>query len=121
MRSHNPRQRERSLRLAFMAGKDLPIEGVTDHVDIDGGLAWLEFSLDKINYRWDVAVEDDWIDETVLYRFAGLLEMRDTGKRFARLEYDGQDMVLAVIPVSALEVLNRLQGVRFVWLQSATP
>jgi hypothetical protein len=106
-------------RLASMAGDGLPIEGVTDHVDIDGGVAWLEFSLETIKFHWKVAVQNDWIDMTILYRFAGLLEKRNTGKRFAQLDYGGQDMVLAVIPVSKLEALNRLPGVRFEWLESA--
>ena len=88
-------------------------------MDIEDGVAWLEFSLDKLKHRWMAAVEDDWIDMTILYRFAGLLEERNTGKRFAQLDYGGQDMVLAVIPTSSFEALNRLPGVRFVWLKTA--
>lgn len=105
--------------LASMAGGDLPIEGIADHVDIDAGDAWLEFSLDDTKYHWKAVVQDDWLDPAIIDRFAGLLEKRNADKRFAQLDYGGQDVVLAVIPVSKFETVNRLPGVQFVWVTSA--
>ena len=60
-------------RLRDLAGGDLPLDEITDYVDIEEGEAWLSFRLDGQRVRWEAEVEGDWVDETILSRFAELL------------------------------------------------
>ena len=81
-------------RMATLAGDALPLEQIGDSVDLEAGTAWLSFALDGQTYRWDVEVNDDWVDSSVLSRFAQLLEARKVGRRFTYVDLKGQDCLI---------------------------
>ena len=103
-------------RLRDLACGDLPIAGIRDHVDIEAGVAWLDFMIGSEKTRWDAEVNDDWVDATILSRFASLLSHSKTGRRFTYLDLGGQDCVIGCSTPQQLKVLNRATGLRFQWL-----
>lgn len=60
-------------RLERMTGGALKASGITDHVDVEEGEAWLEFDVAGEREHWDFRVEDDWMDPELIARYAALL------------------------------------------------
>jgi hypothetical protein len=79
-------------RMRDMAQGDLPITDIRDYVDIEEGVAWLEFELEGRSIHIDCRVKNDWVDPTLFRRFIDLL-----GPSRIYLWYDlqGQDCIIA--------------------------
>lgn len=103
-----------------VAGGDLPIKDIEDYVNVEEGKAWVSFTLDGTPYKWDARIQDDWMDDTILTRFAELLKSRNTEKRYA-IAPDGQSGVVICVTPAQLAALKTLQAKRgmltFVWLK----
>jgi hypothetical protein len=103
-------------RMRDLAQGDLPITGITDHVEIDEGVVWLEFELDGKKLHWDAAVQDDWIDPTILSRFVVLLGDRKTGRHYTYLDLKGQDCLIGcATPMQFVKLKDRTR-LGFQWL-----
>ena len=94
---------------------DLPLTGLRDFIDFDRGEAWLEFTLDGDQHRWEVAVEDDWVDPAVFDRFFQLLETRQSDRRLMIGDLGGQDILLVYLTPDDGRTLERLSGIPFGW------
>ena len=97
-------------RFRDLAGGDLPLLEIEDYVDVEEGAAWLAFRLDGASHRWDCEVDDDWVDPTVLSRFADLLAKRNTRKRFTYLDTGGQDCVIGCFSEEQRRQLRKVTG-----------
>jgi hypothetical protein len=53
-------------RMSVLSGGDLPFEEVQDFIEIENEEAWLSLVLDGKAYRFDAAVDEDWVDEEIL-------------------------------------------------------
>ena len=98
---------EIATQLARVAGRPDALTGVRDHVDLDTGEAWIEYTVDGRSQRWDIQVDDDWVDWKVVERLMGQLE-RD-GHRFYSMD-NGQAMVLFFLDAESARRLNELAG-----------
>jgi len=103
-------------RLSDLAAGGLPVEEVNDYVEIEDGEAWVSFRIDGQTVRWDAEVDDDWVDATILSRFAELLRNRGTGKRYTYYDLGGQDCLIGCATAEMLERLRVATGLDFVWL-----
>ncbi len=103
-------------RMRDLAQGDLPITTITDYVDIEEGVAWLEFEIDGQKIHWDAEVQDDWVDHTILSRFAELLASRGTGRRFTYLDLKGQDCIIGCSTATQMTALRQKTGLDFQWL-----
>jgi len=65
-------------RLHSMSEEVLPLSGIRDYVDIEAETAWVEFDLEGSRLRWDVKVDNDWLDPSILVKFNELLKARCT-------------------------------------------
>jgi hypothetical protein len=104
-------------RLAVLARGDLPIENVEDHVDVEGGDAWVAFTLDGRRFEWKAEVRDDWVDPKMLSKFAQLLESRNTGRRFTCVDLQGQDCLIGCSTDSERKALAAATGLKVEWLR----
>jgi len=104
-------------RLQLMAGDDLPLTDIDDHVDIEEGEARLSFTLDGQRHDWTCLVEDDWVDPAILSKFAALLAARKTGRRFTYLDLGGQDCLLGCFTDAERKMLSAAVGRDFTWLE----
>jgi len=99
-----------------LARGELPLEDITDYVDIDAGEVRLAFRLGGRSYRWDAEVEDDWVDTSILTRFAELLTQVGRSRRFTYIDLGGQDCLIGCATASERERLQKETGLKVDWL-----
>jgi len=106
-------------RFATLAGGALPLQEISDEVDIEAGRARLSFRLDGARHEWDAEVNEDWADPSILSRFARLLRQRSAaaGKRFTYLDLGGQDCLIGCATPTQLDALRRASHLDWVWLE----
>ncbi|MGA2217889.1 MAG: hypothetical protein ABSG51_07375 [Terracidiphilus sp.] len=105
-------------QMKSLAQGSLPIEDIRDQVDIDRGIAWLEFSFRGELKHIDCRVKDDWVDGDVFSQFADLLAQSDPDKKFLYYDTDGQDCILACATNAQFKELKRA-GIKFELLKGA--
>ena len=103
-------------RIAVLAHGDLPLEQIEDYVDVEEGEAWLSFTLDGRHHRWQARVEDDWVDPSILSKFAALLASRNVGKRFTYIDLGGQDCLIGCATPEQSACLEARTGLKVEWL-----
>jgi hypothetical protein len=92
---------------------DLPVESIVSDVPLDEDEGTLSFHLDGRAYEWTVAIQGDWLDTTVLDRFAELLAARATTRRIVIVANLGQAYVLGTFTSDELDRLRALTGLAF--------
>ncbi len=104
-------------RMKILAQGDLPIEDILDYVDVDNREAHLSFRLRGIDFLWQAKVEDDWIDPSILSRFANLLETSGATRRFTYIDLGGQDCLIGCSTREEQTRLQKLTGLKVEWLK----
>ena len=95
-------------RMASMAGSSLPLEDITDHVDIENGDAWLRFNCRGQEYEIVCDVDDDWIDTKIFGHFVELLAKTDHDKMFIYYDLGGQDCIIGCATRQQFDALKKL-------------
>lgn len=98
-------------RVRAMSGGALELTDVQDGTTSDGERAWLSFSVDGRPHRWTFVVEDDWLDPSILSRFAALLRSREGDRRLMRVGLGGQDTLLFVMAPTQARSLAEMAGI----------
>lgn len=94
-------------RLCGLAGAPGRLSEVSDYVDIDGGEATLEYTVNGQKREWIVEVNDDWADMmTVAY----VMDDIESGDGHFFYVDNGQAMVLYYIDDDTAARLNELSG-----------
>ena len=101
-------------RFASLAKGALPIEQVKDHVDVEGGEAWIEFVLNGENIRWELTVDNDWVDPEFYSNFQALTARGKSDKKFF-ISALGQDSLISFGDAQMKEQLARFSGLQFAW------
>ncbi|SDH44083.1 hypothetical protein [Desulfosporosinus hippei] len=102
-------------RLCDLSQGLLQITNLKDFVDIDNRQAWISFSLDGQEYKWDLKIENDWVDPGIFSKFAELLNTKSKTQRFIIMVL-GQDCIIALAEHDQLQKLNQLRGLDFDYL-----
>jgi len=61
-------------RLCLLTDNAVRIENVTDFVDVEKKVAWVELEVEGTKIHWDARVDDDWLDTEILIHFSDLLK-----------------------------------------------
>jgi len=101
-------------RFVTLAKGVLPFTEIRDHVDVEAGEAWVEFTLDGKKGHWDLEVNDDWVDPNLYSRLQQLATERGAGKRFF-IAGLGQDSLISFGDEQMRQTLSRLSGLKFGW------
>ena len=101
-------------RFAALAKGALPLTDIRDDVDIENGMAWVEFSLEGKKFRWDLAVNDDWVDPEIYSQLQQLAMQRGSGKRFF-IAILAQDSLISFGDDQMRQALSKLSGLDFRW------
>ncbi len=99
-------------RLSKITKGELSLQNIKDFVDIEAKTAWLSFVLDGKEYKWELKVDDDWVDADVFSKFARLMKERNPEKNFAYMSL-GQDALVICCTPGQLKMLNKLPGIKF--------
>lgn len=94
-------------RLCVLASKPAALTDIADHVDLEGGEAWLKYKTGGISRHWTVEVNSDWVDTMVVSYIMGDLEA--DGCKFYGKD-NGQAVVLFYLDGEAAEKLNGWSG-----------
>jgi hypothetical protein len=100
-------------RMRQMAAGELPLEGVTDHVDVDSGAAWVEYTLDGRRSRWDAELHGDWVDLLPMVYIAEELDQRGAARRFRILDEGGRYVLIACLTPEEFGRLRDETGLAF--------
>lgn len=99
-------------RLAEIAAPDLPLQSISDEIDIEAGLARIEFTLDGRAHRIDQAFNNDWFDPEVICHLGRLLAARPTQRRFFYYDTGDQNILVACLTPAHAKALRRETGLR---------
>jgi hypothetical protein len=95
---------------------ELLFEDVKDHVDIDEGVAWVSFTLKGQHHKWDMKVDDDWVDTDLFSKIVALTKEHDTRGRYTYFDTGGQNAVLGYETPEHLQEVVKRTGLRIEWL-----
>lgn len=96
---------------------ELVFTEITDHVDIDKGEAWVDFTLGKDHVHWDLAVDNDWVDPKLFTHMAQLTAKHSTRGRFTYFDTGGQDVVIGYETEEGREKLRAMTSLAIEWLK----
>jgi len=99
-------------RMAELTQGSLVIENVRDEVDIEAGIATLDFEHHGKRVHIALKVNDDWADPAVFTHFVRLLAISDPSKVFLYYDLKGQDCVIACTTRDQFAALKKA-GVSF--------
>jgi hypothetical protein len=99
-------------RMVEMTQGSLVIENSRDQVDVEAGVANLDFELSGKPVHIDLKVNDDWVDVAVLSHFVRLLAVADPSKIYLYHDMGGQDCLIACVKRDEFAALKKA-GVKF--------
>lgn len=99
-------------RMAELTQGPLVIENVRDQVNVDEGVANLDFEHCGEPVHIDFEVNDDWVDPSVFSHFIRLLAQDDPSKIYLYHDVGGQDCVIACVTRDQFAALKKA-GVAF--------
>lgn len=91
---------------------NVPLTAIKDHVDLESNQAWVEFDINGKHERWTAAVDDDWLDTSILRKFAELVRKQGSCL-LGVLHEDGQTVTLAALTKSEVDCLQTKTPLRF--------
>ncbi|MEV4331833.1 hypothetical protein AB0K02_15060 [Streptomyces sp. NPDC049597] len=91
--------------LCRIAGRPDAFTDLRDHVDLESGEAWIEYTIDGRRQRWTAEVHDDWADTLVVSYLMDDLQ-QDGGRFWTRGH--GQCMNLYFLDEAAAHEINGL-------------
>jgi hypothetical protein len=99
-------------RLCRTTGGDLVFDQVTDYVDVEEQVAWVELTRAGKAERVDLSVDNDWTDPKIFAEMQRRLAATGSPRRFAEQSL-GQDCLIVCQTPENLKALNRVAGLRF--------
>lgn len=100
-------------RLELMTGGALGLTEISDHVDIGEESAWVEFTCDGERLRWDLEVNDDWMDPAVVVNYARLLKTKGKALRlYSNHEDFGQSALFGAFSAEDFKKFDALSKVK---------
>jgi hypothetical protein len=78
--------------LCRLTGEPDTLTEITDHIDLENGDCWLEYTIQNRRQHWTVEVMDDWADMMTITYVMDDLQKGD-GRQFYSID-NGQAMLL---------------------------
>ena len=104
-------------RLALLSKGALAITNLSDHIDLEECVAWLELDFQGRRIHWDLTVQDDWVDANVFTQFVKLFQIVPSAARFTYGNLGGQDCLIGFATEQQRLALTALTGIKFEWLR----
>ena len=97
---------------------ELQFENIEDYVDVEEEKAWVSFTCRGDNFKWDLAVDNDWVDGRLFDSMQELAVNYKTKGKFTYYNTGGQDFVLGFHTPEELEKIRNSTGLELVWLKA---
>ena len=95
---------------------EIKFENLKDYVDVEKGIAWVSFSVNGIKYRWNLKVNDDWVDEGLFTKLVAIKKKLDTKGRYTYFNTGGQDAVIGYETPENRNAIAKATGLKIEWL-----
>lgn len=102
--------------LARLTEGELTFTDVSDNVDFENKVAWVALTVNGDRYKWDLRVNDDWVDGKLFTEIVALTHKYHTIRKFTSL-IDGQSTAIGYHTPEELEALRQATGLKVEWLQ----
>lgn len=94
----------------------LNFKNVKDYVDIEEEKAWVSFIVNGDHYKWNLEVDDDWVDVNLFYKIAKLARKYDTKGKYTYYDTGGQSIVIGYETPESLKKIKAATGLQIKWL-----
>ncbi len=94
----------------------LKFEKVKDYVDIEDEKAWISFRFNGKDYKWDLKVDNDWVDTDLFSKIVNLTENSYSEGRYTYFDTGGQNAVIGFETAENLKEIKNRTGLKIVWL-----
>ena len=95
---------------------NLKFENVKDYVDIEEEIAWISFTFKEKDYKWNLKVDNDWVDTELFSKIVNLIEKSNTKGRYTYFDTGGQNAVIGFETAESLKEIKSKTGLKIVWL-----
>ncbi|MEQ9264379.1 MAG: hypothetical protein RLN81_04115 [Balneolaceae bacterium] len=95
---------------------ELVFENVNDYVDIEEERAWVSFRFGGQDYRWDLKIDDDWVDTSLFSKIVELTKKVNSIGRYTYFDTGGQNAVIGFENARSLKDIRNKTGLKVVWL-----
>jgi|TARA_B110000116_G_C16588167_1_gene469387 hypothetical protein len=94
----------------------LKFENVKDYVDIEEEKAWVSFTFNGKDYKWNLKVDNDWVDTDLFSKIVNLTENNNSKGRYTYFDTGGQNAVIGFETAESLKEIKNKTGLKIVWL-----
>ena len=102
-------------RLELMTCRALGLAKISDHVDIDQKIAWVECDHNGVRIHWDAEVDNDWLDPSIIVNYDGLLVQSSSPHRIYSNHLDfGQSALFAAFTPEQYQCFRKLSKVSLI-------
>jgi hypothetical protein len=106
-----------AIRIDAITSPTLSLSSILSNLDFNANSAWLEFECQQVHYRWDLALEDDWVDPKVFDKFCHLLESLNPTKALASCELD-LSTLFVYTDLRTIDRIRSITGLTWNWLEN---
>ncbi|MBJ2176547.1 hypothetical protein JBL43_20025 [Aureibaculum sp. A20] len=96
---------------------ELKFENVKDYVDIEEGKAWVSFTFSGKDYKWNLEVDDDWVDTDLFSKVVELTEKVKSKGRYTYFDTGGQNAVIGFETEKSLKEIKSKTGLKIEWFE----
>ena len=96
---------------------ELKFENVKDYVDIEEGKAWVSFTFSGKDYKWNLEVDDDWVDTDLFSKVVELTEKIKSKGRYTYFDTGGQNAVIGFETEKSLKEIKSKTGLKIEWFE----
>ncbi|MFC5471281.1 hypothetical protein ACFPPD_21560 [Cohnella suwonensis] len=90
---------------------NLDIHNIKDYIDIENEQAWVSFDYQNKTIKWDLNINDDWVDPEIFDKFTNLIS-KESDKTIVMASL-GQDCLIAYMNEEKQKELNKLVKYNF--------
>lgn len=91
---------------------EIKFENLKDYIDVEEEKAWVSFEAKGIKYKWDLKVNDDWVDENLFTKIVELTNKLKTKGKFTYFDTGGQDAVIGYETPEQREEIIKATGLK---------
>jgi len=95
---------------------ELKFDNLKDYVDIEEGKAWVSFSINGQDFRWDLVVDNDWVDPQLFTKVVELTRQLNTKGRYTYFDTGGQNAVVGFETPESRAAIIKATGLKIEWL-----
>ncbi len=95
---------------------EIKFKNLKDCVDVEEEKAWVSFEIKGVKYKWNLKVNDDWVDESLFTKVVELTNTLKTKGKYTYFDTGGQDAVIGFETPEKREEIIKATGLKIEWL-----